>query len=190
MATNAVKSKKSTPSSDKTSARIWFYSLLLTLQYGAQPLISKRFIRREVIVTSSVLTCEIAKVICALFFMTKDGTLKKVYNEWTLVGALTASGLPAAIYALQNSLLQISYKNLDSLTFSMLNQTKIFFTAIFTYFIMRYVPEWHLFNCCCCCCCFGTYGFSDNWSSVKENNLLCTIINRSWRLRRCLCSFG
>ncbi|KAM3757541.1 hypothetical protein ACB098_02G196100 [Castanea mollissima] len=137
MATNAVKSKKSTASSDKTSARIWFYSLLLTLQYGAQPLISKRFIRREVIVTSSVLTCEIAKVICALFFMTKDGTLKKVYNEWTLVGALTASGLPAAIYALQNSLLQISYKNLDSLTFSMLNQTKIFFTAIFTYFIMR-----------------------------------------------------
>ncbi|KAK7853768.1 cmp-sialic acid transporter 5 [Quercus suber] len=137
MATNAVKSKKSTPSSDKASARIWFYSLLLTLQYGAQPLISKRFIRREVIVTSSVLTCEIAKVICALFFMTKDGTLKKVYNEWTLVGALTASGLPAAIYALQNSLLQISYKNLDSLTFSMLNQTKIFFTAFFTYFIMR-----------------------------------------------------
>ena len=45
MATNAVKSKKSTPSFDKTSARIWFYSLLLTLQYGAQPLISKRFIR-------------------------------------------------------------------------------------------------------------------------------------------------
>lgn len=122
--------------------------------------------------------------------MTKDGTLKKVYNEWTLVGALTASGLPAAIYALQNSLLQISYKNLDSLTFSMLNQTKIFFTAFFTYFIMRYVPEWHLFNSCCCCCCFGMYGFSENCSSVKANNLLCTIINRSWRIRRCLCSFG
>lgn len=70
--------------------------------------------------------------------MARDGSLKKVYKEWTLVGALTASGLPAAIYALQNSLLQISYKNLDSLTFSMLNQTKIIFTALFTYLILRY----------------------------------------------------
>lgn len=89
------------------------------------------------IVTSSVLACEIVKVICALILMAKDGSLKKLYKEWTLVGSLTASGLPAAIYALQNSLLQISYKNLDSLTFSMLNQTKLFFTALFTYIILR-----------------------------------------------------
>ncbi|KAF2284047.1 hypothetical protein GH714_018500 [Hevea brasiliensis] len=93
--------------------------------------------RREVIVTTSVLTCEIAKVICALILMAKNGSLKKLSNEWTLVGSLTASGLPAAIYAVQNSLLQISYKNLDSLTFSMLNQTKIFFTALFTFIILR-----------------------------------------------------
>lgn len=122
----------------KTAGKVWFYSLLLTLQYGAQPLISKRFVRREVIVTSSVLTCEVVKVICALILMAKEGTLKKIYREWTLFGSLTASGLPAAIYALQNSLLQISYKNLDSLTFSILNQTKLFFTALFTYMILRY----------------------------------------------------
>lgn len=119
------------------SARVFLYSVLLSLQYGAQPLISKRCIRREVIVTSSVLTCEVAKVVCALFFMAREGTLKKAFKEWTLIGALTASGLPAAIYALQNSLLQISYRNLDSLTFSILNQTKIFFTALFTFFILR-----------------------------------------------------
>ncbi|XP_050204448.1 UDP-N-acetylglucosamine transporter ROCK1 [Mercurialis annua] len=118
--------------------RVWLYSILLTFQYGAQPLISKRFTGREVIVTTLVLTCEITKVICALILMAKDGSLKKLYREWTLVGSLTASGLPAAIYALQNSLLQISYKNLDSLTFSMLNQTKIFFTAFFTYIILRH----------------------------------------------------
>jgi UDP-sugar transporter A1/2/3 len=72
--------------------------------------------------------------------MAKEGSLGRIYKEWTLVGALTASGLPAAIYALQNSLLQISYKNLDSLTFSILNQTKLFFTALFTYFMLRYAP--------------------------------------------------
>lgn len=120
-----------------SNARILFFSILLALQYGAQPLISKRFISREVIVTSSVLACEAAKVIFAVFFMAKEGSLRRTYKEWTLVGALTASGLPAAIYALQNSLLQISYKNLDSLTFSMLNQTKIFFTAFFTYLMLR-----------------------------------------------------
>jgi UDP-sugar transporter A1/2/3 len=58
--------------------------------------------------------------------MAKEGSLGRMYKEWTLVGALTASGLPAAIYALQNSLLQISYKNLDSLTFSIMNQKKYF----------------------------------------------------------------
>ncbi|KAG6384887.1 hypothetical protein SASPL_153709 [Salvia splendens] len=124
------------PNPNATS-KVWLFSLLLTMQYGAQPLISKRFTSREVIVTSSVLACELVKVICALFLLAKDGSLRKVFKEWTLVGSLTASGLPAAIYALQNSLLQISYKNLDSLTFSMLNQTKLFFTAFFTYIILR-----------------------------------------------------
>ncbi|GMI98059.1 REPRESSOR OF CYTOKININ DEFICIENCY 1 [Hibiscus trionum] len=133
----ATKPKASTPVPGKMSSRVWFYSVLLTLQYGAQSLISKRFISREVIVTSSVLTCEIAKVVCAIILMAKDGSLKKLAKEWTLMGSLTASGLPAAIYALQNSLLQISYRNLDSLTFSMLNQTKILFTALFTFIILR-----------------------------------------------------
>ncbi|TYG43977.1 hypothetical protein ES288_D11G061500v1 [Gossypium darwinii] len=133
----ATKPNASIPITGKMSPRIWFYSILLTLQYGAQPLISKRFTRREVIVTSSVLICEIAKVACAIILMAKDGSIKRLAKEWTLMGSLTASGLPAAIYALQNSLLQISYRNLDSLTFSMLNQTKIFFTALFTYIILR-----------------------------------------------------
>ncbi|GMI67210.1 REPRESSOR OF CYTOKININ DEFICIENCY 1 [Hibiscus trionum] len=133
----ATKPKASAPIPGKMSPRVWFYSSLLTLQYGVQPLLTKRLISREVIVTSSVLTCEIAKVVCAIILMAKDGSLKKLVKEWTLMGSLTATGLPAAIYALQNSLLQISYRNLDSLTFSMLNQTKIFFTALFTYIILR-----------------------------------------------------
>nr|GMC91288.1 CMP-sialic acid transporter 5 [Ipomoea batatas]GME03808.1 CMP-sialic acid transporter 5 [Ipomoea batatas] len=124
------------PSANKSS-KVWLFSLLLTLQYGAQPLISKRFVGREVIVTSSVLACEIVKVGFAFILIAKEGTLKKLYTQWNLVASLTASGLPATIYALQNSLLQISYKNLDSLTFSILNQTKLFFTALFAYVILR-----------------------------------------------------
>lgn len=80
------------------------------------------------------------QVVCALIIMAREGSLKKTFSNWTVTGALTASGLPAIIYALQNSLLQIAYKNLDSLTFSMLNQTKILFTAVCTYLLLRYVP--------------------------------------------------
>ncbi|GJM85327.1 hypothetical protein PR202_ga01768 [Eleusine coracana subsp. coracana] len=111
---------------------------LLTLQYGAQPLISKRFVRQGAIVTSLVLATEAAKVICAIILLIAEGSLKRQFSNWTLAGSLTASGLPA-IYALQNSLLQISYKNLDSLTFSILNQTKLLWTAFFAYLILGYV---------------------------------------------------
>ncbi|XP_020591486.1 CMP-sialic acid transporter 5 [Phalaenopsis equestris] len=121
---------------DRISPRVWIYLFLLTLQYGAQPLFSKRFVGKEVIVTSAVLACEVVKVFCALILLAKQGSFKKLFSQWTLSGSLTASGLPAAIYALQNSLLQISYRNLDSLTFSILNQTKLFFTAIFTFVIL------------------------------------------------------
>eukprot|EP00262_Sarcandra_glabra_P004493 TRINITY_DN15575_c0_g1_i1.p1 TRINITY_DN15575_c0_g1~~TRINITY_DN15575_c0_g1_i1.p1 ORF type:complete len:351 (+),score=47.74 TRINITY_DN15575_c0_g1_i1:79-1053(+) len=128
--------RKAPSSSEPGNSRVWVYLVLLTVQYGAQPLLTKRFIRREVIVTSVVLSCEITKVFCGMILVAREGSLKKLYKEWTLVGSLTAAGLPAAIYALQNSLLQISYKNLDSLTFSMLNQTKLFFTAFFMYLIL------------------------------------------------------
>ncbi|XP_077224883.1 nucleotide-sugar transporter family protein [Tasmannia lanceolata] len=131
-----TKRNKMPSNPENSSTEVWLYLILLTLQYGSQPLLSKSFIRREVIVTSSVLACEIVKVVCALILLAREGSLRRLYKEWTLVGSLTVSGLPAAIYALQNSLLQISYKNLDSLTFSMLNQTKLLFTAFFTYLIL------------------------------------------------------
>lgn len=102
--------------------------------------------------------------------MAMEGSLTKVFQNWTLTGSLIASGLPAAIYALQNSLLQISYKNLDSLTFSMLNQTKIFFTALFTYIILRCVALMIVFDhyfdqtrhfteqiAACCYLCFNDF---------------------------------
>ncbi|CAL4887151.1 unnamed protein product [Urochloa decumbens] len=130
----------STPAAAAVAApsrrKVALYLTLLTLQYGAQPLISKRFVRQDTIVTSLVLATEAAKVICAIILLIAEGSLEKQFRNWTLAGSLTASGLPAAIYALQNSLLQISYKNLDSLTFSILNQTKLLWTAFFTYLIL------------------------------------------------------
>ena len=75
-----------------------------------------------------------------MIFMAWNGTLWDLHKDWTLSGALIASGLPAALYALQNTLLQLGYRNLDSLTFSMLNQSKLLFTALFMFLILRYKP--------------------------------------------------
>lgn len=117
-------------------ARAALCMALLTLQYGVQPLISKRFTGKYVIMTSAVLTCELVKCVAALFFMARDGTLWRLPKEWSFVDSLTASASPAAIYALQNTLLQLSYRNLDSLTFSLLNQTKLVFTAFFMFLLL------------------------------------------------------
>jgi hypothetical protein len=46
-------------------------------------------------------------VICVVILLQVEGSLKKQFSYWSLVGSMTASGLPAAIYALQNSLLLI-----------------------------------------------------------------------------------
>lgn len=100
--------------------------------------------------------------------------MKKLFKEWTLVGSLTASGLPAAVYALQNSLLQISYKNLDSLTFSMLNQTKLFFTAFFTYLMLGFVPisEFSLFSLKKIICILASYVVLISMSKREAYNVL------------------
>uniref|UniRef100_A0A0D9YTZ0 CMP-sialic acid transporter 5 n=1 Tax=Oryza glumipatula TaxID=40148 RepID=A0A0D9YTZ0_9ORYZ len=120
----------STAASAPGRRKVALYLALLTLQYGAQPLISKRFARSYSDYIGSFNRS--SKVI----LLVAEGSLKKQFNNWSIARSLTASGLPAAIYALQNSLLQISYKNLDSLTFSILNQTKLLFTAFFTYLIL------------------------------------------------------
>lgn len=57
-------------------------------------------------------------------------------ETWTLRRSLAAAALPAAGYALQNWLSQLAYKNLDSLTFNLLSQTKTLFAALCLYLVM------------------------------------------------------
>lgn len=57
-------------------------------------------------------------------------------KAWTLRSSLAAAALPAVGYAMQNWLSQLGYKNLDSLTFNLLNQTKTLFAALSLYLLM------------------------------------------------------
>jgi UDP-sugar transporter A1/2/3 len=74
----------------------------------------------------------------ALLVMVSNGSLWRISRKWSFAEALRDSALPAAVYALQNTLLQLSYRHLDSLTFSLLNQTKLVFTAVFMFLILGY----------------------------------------------------
>ncbi|KAI9089932.1 hypothetical protein K1719_028902 [Acacia pycnantha] len=112
-------------------ARKYFQQLICAVGYCHSRGVCHRDLKLEILSNKAPHWNKMStRVIHAVIFMAKEGTLNKAFKEWTLIGALTASGLLAAIYALQNSLLQISYRNLDSLTFTMLNQTKIFFLLL------------------------------------------------------------
>jgi UDP-sugar transporter A1/2/3 len=50
--------------------------------------------------------------------------------------SISLGALPAMVYAVQNMLCQLGYQNLDFLSFSLLNQTKVLSTALFVYLFM------------------------------------------------------
>nr|CCA16246.1 unknown putative [Albugo laibachii Nc14] len=50
--------------------------------------------------------------------------------------SLRYSGIPACTYAIQNSLVLVSYQNLPPLLFNLLNQTKLLWTALFVYVLL------------------------------------------------------
>ncbi|KAL3688812.1 hypothetical protein R1sor_015121 [Riccia sorocarpa] len=122
--------------SERKRRRSHFYMLLLTLQYGAQPLLTQHFSGRTVIMTSVVLTTELIKIFVAVVALIFEGKLGSLKKEWSFADAVSGSALPATIYAIQNSLIQLSYRHLDSLTATMLNQTKLVFTALFMFLIL------------------------------------------------------
>ncbi|KAL2630860.1 hypothetical protein R1flu_015546 [Riccia fluitans] len=123
-------------SSDRMRRRSQFCMLLLTLQYGAQPLLTQHFSGRSVIMTSVVLATELIKIFVAVVALTFEGKLDSLKKEWSFADAMKGSALPATIYAVQNSLIQLAYRHLDSLTATMLNQTKLVFTALFMFLIL------------------------------------------------------
>jgi UDP-sugar transporter A1/2/3 len=76
------------------------------------------------------------QIVCALGILVLQGPLAPRFAGWSVSDAFLASALPAGIYAVQNVLVQGAYPHLDSLTLTMLNQTKLLFTALFTALIL------------------------------------------------------
>ena len=122
-----------------------FYSGLLALQFGLQPILSNRFLfffsfsflfnssslfRFHPMLNKSlvVILTEIFKIFIAILLIFLCYTKierQNILKDWNLFESFQAAGLPAILYAIQNVLIQYGYLYLNSLTFNLLNQTKV-----------------------------------------------------------------
>lgn len=112
-------------SSDQNKAVL--YSSLLALQFGLQPLISTRFTSLAVSRPSIVIGTELGKILIAVLSIAFESSATKqtIRATWTLKDSLYYAAVPAVLYAIQNVLVQIGYTLVDSMTFNLLNQTKV-----------------------------------------------------------------
>eukprot|EP00897_Mesotaenium_endlicherianum_P008573 jgi/Mesen1/7744/ME000407S06950 len=139
-ASTAAAAKRDSAEQAFYAQRGLLFMAFLALQYGLQPIFSRKFVgacRPGIILTSQVIACEVLKITLSVGVMAWEGSLGAHVRGWRVREAVVCSAFPAAVYALQNSLIQIAYRHLDYLTFSMLNQTKLLFTALFNFSFLR-----------------------------------------------------
>ena len=104
-----------------------FFSILLALQFGLQPLISSKCTNSGVSKIAIVCLCELEKIVIGFILIHNgpDVVKKKISESWSFKNSLQLAALPATLYSIQNVLIQHSYRLIDSMTFNLLNQTKV-----------------------------------------------------------------
>ena len=117
-----------------------FYMLLLAIQFGFQPILTKRYISHTCNSSSCrssvVLVQEALKFfICAvLLWITPQK--KTAFQGWSIKTWLAVAGLPSLLYCVQNLSALLAYQVLDPFTFNVLNQTKTLSAALCCYLVM------------------------------------------------------
>lgn len=112
---------------DENSQKSLLYCSLLALQFGLQPIIASKFTASGVSKTSIVIATEVAKIVISFLTIMSGprAELQRIRESWSLTDSLKVAALPATLYAIQNLLVQYGYVFLDSMTFNLLNQTKV-----------------------------------------------------------------
>ena len=103
------------------------------VQFAMQPLLTRWYAPPNLPKAEMVLACELLKGVLALAMLVSSGKLRTATRGWTLGESVRIAAAPAALYAVQNVLIQIGYANLDGITFNVLNQSKICWAAAFVY---------------------------------------------------------
>lgn len=107
----------------------------LSLQFAAQPFIVAYLSAQEVSSLSLAFTTELLKCVYCLTVL--QVARPRWAESWSLRHSLLGAGLPSATYAVQNVCMQVAYKKMDALVCNLVNQTKLFSTALFCYLLFR-----------------------------------------------------
>lgn len=100
---------------------------ILAFQFGLQPLISSTFSSKTASRTSIVFCTELEKIVIAIVSIAvgPSAVREKIKLNWSIASSLQLAALPALLYTVQNIMIQYSYTYIDSMTFNLLNQTKV-----------------------------------------------------------------
>jgi solute carrier family 35 (UDP-sugar transporter), member A1/2/3 len=142
---------------------------ILAFQFAAQPMLSQMYIHPQISKTSLVLAGECTKAIlsiCACAFMMSA----QEWNSISFKSSIQVALIPACLYSLQNWLVQLAYQHLDSLTFNMLNQSKILFSALCIYWICKRKQSKMQVFALCLLCVAGVVINLESRSSANQRN--------------------
>ena len=118
-----------------TISKSLIFCCLLALQFGLQPMLATYYTAPGISRTSIVLTTELFKILISfvnILFESKSNR-DQIMSTWSLSGSLQLAAIPAILYAIQNLLIQYGYTFIDSMTFNLLNQTKV--RLIISYYV-------------------------------------------------------
>mmetsp|Transcript_7113 Transcript_7113/g.15475 ORF Transcript_7113/g.15475 Transcript_7113/m.15475 type:complete len:447 (-) Transcript_7113:1322-2662(-) len=128
----------STSPSSSLSPKALLFMALLALQFGIQPIVTKKFTSGKVIKSTVIFMQEVVKLVIAFGGITLSGvSWGEVLKGWTITSWLRLSLLPATIYLIQNMCSLLAYQNLDAITYNVLNQTKTLSAALCCYLLLR-----------------------------------------------------
>eukprot|EP00555_Chaetoceros_dichaeta_P002335 CAMPEP_0198251446 /NCGR_PEP_ID=MMETSP1447-20131203/2278_1 /TAXON_ID=420782 /ORGANISM="Chaetoceros dichaeta, Strain CCMP1751" /LENGTH=318 /DNA_ID=CAMNT_0043936467 /DNA_START=153 /DNA_END=1105 /DNA_ORIENTATION=+ len=129
-------SPKNTSSNSSLSGRAIFFMCLLTIQFGIQPMLTRKFTPSTACKTSVIIVQESLKFVFAMSMLLISGGFKSAIVGWTIMSWLKVAALPAFLYSIQNICALLAYQNLDGVTFNVLNQTKTLSAALCCYLLM------------------------------------------------------
>ncbi|KAL7496284.1 hypothetical protein ACHAWT_004688 [Skeletonema menzelii] len=124
--------------SSSLSPKALIFMCLLALQFGIQPIVTKKFTSPEIIRSTVIFTQEIVKLLIAMIGITLNTSTKwkDVTSGWSIQSWLRLALLPATIYLIQNLCSLLAYQNLDAITYNVLNQTKTLSAALCCFLLL------------------------------------------------------
>lgn len=119
-----------------TAGKSMMYMVLLTVQFGLQPMLTHRFTPKSVCKSTVILIQELVKFFLAMTILILSGEFSIAIKGWSINSWFRVAVVPAILYTIQNTAALTAYQNLDGVTFNVLNQTKTLSAAVFCYFLI------------------------------------------------------